>query len=361
MLWLECIVVGLAVYERDKRAMRSKVFLSFLSLISTFSLAQASVEAAPPANSAALKSKPTGLPGAKADSGATAAEIKTVETMEQSAFGHLFPDDPIDKRLGRLELFTVRERLTGTVAERIAMLETAVAQKHGTQNKGAASASKGASPAQIGAKLSRLEQNIMKKSYPQLGESARLSQLEKKVFGSEFPKLAAGERIERLQKTLGIGDGNVAMSQSQPGFSQSYNFSGSINGVPFSMHSGGNNTFSSNPAINRQLNEAFNQLHRQMQDMNGMNGGMNGMGPGSMMSPFDFGQGLLPGMIPNNMPRSFAIPKMSPELDGDVIPTPGRSNTQKRLGPRQFQQSPWQEGGDSEKNKLPPYLDPNSI
>ncbi|MDR3614631.1 MAG: hypothetical protein P4L53_13815 [Candidatus Obscuribacterales bacterium] len=324
-----------------------------------------SAEAAPPANSAALKSKPTGLPSAKTEQGATDAEIKTVETMEQSAFGHSFPDDPIDKRLGRLELLTVRERQTGSVAERLAMLKTAIAQKHGPLNKSAASASKNASPTQVSAKLSRLEQNIMKKSYPQLAENARLSQLEKKVFGSEFPKLAAGERIERLQKTLGIGDGDVAMSQSSPGFSQFYNFSGSINGVPFSMHSGGNNAFSSNPAINRQLNDVFNQLNRQMQDMNGL----NGMGPGSMMSPFDFGQGLLPGMIPNNMPRSFAIPKMSPELDGDVIPTPNhspnhsndRSNSQKRLGPRQFQQSPWQDGDDSEKNKLPPYLDPNSI
>jgi len=277
--------------------------------------------------------------------------------MEQNAFGHPFSEDPIDKRLGRLELFTVRERLTGTVAERLANLKTAIAKKHGTQNKNVASANKNVGPAQMNAKLSRLEQNIMKKSYPGLDENARLSQLEKKVFGSQFPKLAAGERIDRLQKTLGIGDGDVAMSPSQPGFSQSYSFSGSINGVPFSMNQGGNNKFSSNPAIDRQLNEVFNQLHRQMQDM-------NSMGPG-MMSPFDFGQGLRPGMIPNNMPRSFAMPKMSPELDGDVIPTPGHSNSQpnsqKRMGPRQFQQSPWQNDGDSEKNKLPPYLDPNSI
>jgi hypothetical protein len=338
--------------------MRSKVFLSFLSLISTFSLVHVSAEAAPPANSAALKSKPAGLPTAKADSGATDAEIKTVAGMEQSAFGHLFPDDPIDKRLGRLELFTIRVRQSGTVSERLTTLKTALAEKHGASVKGSVSASKGSSRAGIGVRLSRLEQNIMKQSYPHLDENARLSQLEKKVFGSDFPKLAATDRIDRLQKTLGIGDGDMAMSPSQPGFSQSYSFSGSINGVPFSMHSnGGNNAFSSNPAVNRQLNDAFNQLNRQMQDMNGL----NGMGPGSMMSPFDFGQGLFPGMMPNNLPRSFAMPKMSPELDGDIVPTPGRPNSQKRLAPRQFQQSPWQDGGASEKDKLPPYLDPNSI
>jgi hypothetical protein len=335
--------------------MRSKFFLSFLSLVSIFSLVQASAGAAPPANSAALKSKPTGLPGGKADPGATDAELKTVATLEQSAFGHLFSDDPIDKRLGRLELFTVRERLTGTVAERLAMLKTAIAQRqasHTTSAKNLAGQGKNSGQGTISARLSRLEQNILKKSYPQLDENARLSQLEKKVFGSQFPKLASGERIDRLQKTMGIGDGDMAMSSQQPGFSQSYGFSGSINGVPFGMHSGDGNKFSSNPAINRQLTEVFKQLHRQMQDMNGMD-------QGSMMSPFDFGHGF-PGMLPN-MPRSFATPNMSPELDGDVIPSPNRSNSQKRLGPRQSQPSPWQDGNNSEKDKLPPYLDPNSI
>ena len=143
----------------------------------------------------------------------------------------------MDKRLGRLELFTLRARQSGSVTDRLSVLKPALAQKHGGQNAAASTATKGAKTPGISAKLSRLELNIMKKSFPQLDESARLSQLEKKVFGNEFPKLAANERVERLQKTMGISSGDVAISPMQPGLSQSYSFSGSINGVPFRMNS----------------------------------------------------------------------------------------------------------------------------
>ena len=98
---------------------------------------------------------------------------------------------------------------------------------------------------------------------------------------------------------------------------------------------------------------------QDMSGMNGMGGGMNGMGPG-MMTPFDFGQGLFPNLMPD-APRSFVMPKVGPGLEGDVIPSPNRPNRQKRIAPKQFQQSPFQDGAESDKNKLPPYLDPNSI
>lgn len=147
------------------------------------------------------------------------------------------------------------------------------------------------------ADLNRLEQKILKKSFA--GETAeqRVARLEQRVFGKASPALTLSDRIERLKKTLGIGE--VPPIAQMP--ESMPEFDDGIM-VPFGD--------ARTQQMNKRFNDMIKQLHRQMRSMPHM--------PQS--------------------PDTFTSPFSSPFGDGLIVPR-----------------------HSDDENKLPPYLDPNSI
>lgn len=217
--------------------------------------------------------------------------MQDVASMESKFLNRDYAQDPLDKRLQRLELLFFGATQTGSPFERLQQLQaSAFARPRSIKST--------ASDTDQAESIKGLEERVLKKTYPQEAPAARLTRLEQRVFGKPSPSIAINDRIERLRKTLGIADTPPIAQYQGPG-----DF-GDTMIIPF----GGGLDGDTSMQLNKQLNEMMRQMRKQMRS------------------------------LPNNMPQGREMMPF-PSPFGDGLPLPGRS----------------------QDNRLPPYLDPNSI
>ncbi len=275
-------------------------------------------------------------------------------------FSRLYPNDPPEKRVERLELLVFGATQAGALDERWARVnkavkdpESTVAQPKHNETPSAPSAAavppKGNYPA-----VDSLEWRVLKKTYKAEPIADRLSRLETKLLGQSSPGMALFDRVERLKKisaTVAAGSqpansGTVVvppgvlgpMPKAYPRGASPFSFadpsdpssSGPFSMQPFSMQPfSGSDDFSS---INRMMSEMFSQMNRQMRDLKSMPPGVYQYkiepgSPGSMgITPFKI-QPSKPGQVSPFQPFQQIVPKKAPSI----------------------------------QESLPPYADPNSI
>jgi hypothetical protein len=142
-----------------------------------------------------------------------AAPVNTaqIDSFEHRFFFHQYPQDPIEKRLERLELLMFGSIQSGTADERLSRLKVVISQR----DKQSANESRQSNAPETKTKpgqypvLNSLEWRVLKKTYPQESLDERLGRLESKIFGQSSPAMAYADRVERLQRTLGIGVGQT--------------------------------------------------------------------------------------------------------------------------------------------------------
>lgn len=143
---------------------------------------------------------------------------KQIGLLENRFFYHLYVQDPIEKRLERLELLVFGGTQAGTNDERLARLKKAIAERdtasaqpakppaEDTQEKAqTAEPDKSKQSSTQYPILTTLEWRLLKKTYPNDSMDARLERMETKVFGQASPAMAYADRVERLKKTVGVG------------------------------------------------------------------------------------------------------------------------------------------------------------
>jgi|GEM_PF-1028213 len=286
-----------------------------------------------------------------------------LEKLETKMFSRLYPNDPPEKRVERLELLVFGATQAGGLDERWSRItkavkdrqnpESTVAQPKGAEAPATASASaaplKGNYPA-----VDSLEWRVLKKTFRGEPISERLSRLETKLLGQANPGMALVDRVERLKKigasvAAGSQPANPGTAVVPPGIlgpmpkayprGNPFSFAdpteplapGPFSMQPFSMQpfSGGSDDLSS---INRMMSEMFSQMNRQMRDLKNMPPGVYQYkiepgAPGSMgITPFKIQPGK-PGQASPFQPFPQAMPKKAPSI----------------------------------QDSLPPYADPNSI
>jgi hypothetical protein len=223
---------------------------------------------------------------------------------EQRLLGQPYEDDPIDKRIQRLELLLYGSTQDGSFSQRLDQIRATIASRPTAKPSQASTA----------ANLSILEQKILKHTFPAEKPELRLSRLEQKVFGKASPAMPASDRIDRLKKTLGIGEPPpIAQFPGDQAFMRQ--FDGSIV-IPFGEQSMDGNE------LNRQMSDVFRQLNQQLRQL-------------PMRQLPMQGRGASPNMVPYQMPN---MPNVNI---------------------RPFKAIP--DSGSGDDAKLPPYLDPNSI
>lgn len=243
--------------------------------------------------------------------------LAAVAALEQNYFKRTFEADSLNKRLKRLELFLTGESNVGSNPERLAQLKQLIksSQKPPTSKYDARQS------------VSSLEQLILKKATPQLDLNTRLSKLEKKVFAASFPNLPVAQRIARLKKTLGVEDENVADLPS-PQYRKYRNLPQFTNpdgtfSSPFPSPFGSPNDFTNmDPETNRQMAKMFDQLNRQLRELQKLPPGIYGppSGPDSRRSPDD-GYEIIPD-FPHLTPdrrENRPVPKIPPYMDQNSI------------------------------------------
>jgi len=236
--------------------------------------------------------------------------------MEFKLLNKTYPNDPLPKRLQRLELLTFGSTQYGSTDERWHNIQSFLKNKNSSRSN-----SPGVKSASVS--LNELEKYVFKKTNPSLSTSKRLDKLESKLFGQPSNNLATENRIARLQRTLGLPDASGQMADLpnqtlppgirefnnspyfkhiQPGMPNSYGFSFGFNGD--GMDDQDLSQFESQ--MNRMMREMERQMREQMQQ-----------------EP--------------NYPSQPLNPKRSPEFN---MP---------RMTPR------------PQREKIPPYNDPNFI
>ncbi len=238
------------------------------------------------------------------DNELTATELKLLSKT--------YANDPLSKRLQRLELLTFGSTQYGSADERWHNIQSFLKNKNGSpkHNSGGSNG--------VSTSLNELEKYVFKKTNPSLSTVNRLDKLETKLFGQASASLAIERRIARLQRTLGLPDASGQMADlpnqtfppgirefnsspyfkhTQPGMPNSYGFSFGFNGDDMN-----------DPDLSQfetQMNRMMREMERQMQEQ------------------------MQPSQPPN--------PKRSPEFNAP------------RMAPQ------------PEREKIPPYNDPNFI
>ena len=287
-----------------------------------------------------------------------------LEKLETKMFSRLYPNDPVEKRLERLELLVFGATQAGVLDERWSRISKAVKERQNPEatvvqpkNSSTPSAVSGSSAPLKGnyPAVDSLEWRVLKKTYKSEPISERLSRLETKLLGQANPGMALFDRVERLKKigasvaagshpaspgTAVVPPGMLGpMPKAYPRGGNPFSFadpsepysSGPFSMQPFSMQpfSGGSEDFSS---INRMMSEMFSQMNRQMRDLKNMPPGVYQYKiepgpPGSTgITPFKLQPGR-PGQVSPFQPFQQNVPKKAPSL----------------------------------QESLPPYADPNSI
>lgn len=264
--------------------------------------------------------------------------------LEDRFFSRQYANDPLEKRLERLELLVFGGTQGGNNFERMGRLRKALAER---AKKGAEAAKKdigetrgsdaaagkdagangSAASGSAGDKnnsypvINTLEWKALKKTYQNENIDQRLNRLETKLFGQASPGMTYFDRIDRVKRTLGIGvattlpqGGFSPMPKARPRSGQDLDFGwgqpmpqmtpDAIGGMP---GMGGMPGVGAMPGMDQNMDMA-STLSRMMQEMNRQMGVLHGMQGGNQAMPFGFGFGM-PGQGQPNMPGQ-ALPNM---------------------------------------------------
>ncbi len=230
------------------------------------------------------------------------ADAKALTVLENEFLHRTFEDDPLEKRMKRLELFVDGVGHFGPIAQRIKELKAAIASKNAGQ-KGVLPPTK----RNTGQSITTLENFILKHNYPKMEFGERLNNLERKVFGTTFATIPVEQRVARLQKTLGVGGEDVA---ELPGSRMAP--PGMMFSAPFMSPFATPNDLTTDPDINRHMSQMFDHLNRQLQQLHRMPNDIRSF-PESI-----YGDGL-PSMPPTNQGEPQSKPSLPPYMDPNSI------------------------------------------
>lgn len=330
---------------------------------------------------AAPSAKPAGPPPTLTDLG----------VMENRFFSHPYSQDPVDKRIERLECMVFGGVQAGTNEERLARIIKVVAErsqkpvdKKTTVEETAKndppqsqtepkhdSASGGNASAQYPV-LNTLEWRALKKTYNTESLDQRLDRLESKMFGQPAQSMAYADRIERLRKTLGIGidtglDNSLANrgigpaprarareNNNELGLQPSWPSNGmprmpGMSGMPGISGMNGMNDFGFSFGVPGGGDSIFGatfdkQLHQMMDQMNKQMAEAQRLGPGSWR--FD--------------PKT----NLWVDIDSGRKVAPNQGGPRIAPGPRSYPLPPLvapQRRPNGVIDEVPAYADPNSI
>ena len=272
-------------------------------------------------------------------------QTSVVSDAELSAVEHrllqkTFPQDPIDKRLQRLELLVFGATQFGTDIERWQGLQHSLAErkKEEGQNK-----PRRAETANAAEDVAMLEKEILKKTFAAEPTTKRLDRLETKLFGQPTATMAAQNRIERLKRATGsvVGDDGQETAnipyRSGRGYGQRMPFGDPFNGQVMPG-------FPSMMQGDPQMREMLRQMEQQMRELDQFGNGRQQMpnmpGNGQFDMRFYY-QG------PDGKPHYF---HSSPNRTPDGNPSPKEQRKPAIPGLKV-----------PSTNEIPPYGDPNSI
>lgn len=311
------------------------------------------------------------------------AVSKETGLLENRFFAHQYANDPVDKRLERLELMVFGGTQDGSNEERLHRLKKVIAErpqarKNWAQDK-APSAAQQEKTAEKGKDsgssqypvLNTLEWRALKKTYPTESLDQRLGRLEQKLFGQDSPTMAYADRVDRLKRTLGVGI--TAMEQTGPlgpapkarprgsenGFNGMFgapngNMFGGIGSLPGFGDDGdiGGGLPGGMPSLSRTFSQMFQDMNREMQEF-------NKLGPGNWVYDSNTGDWVeqQSGRKVHPGPQS----KLNPTLPG--IPNKPSKPGSPQIMPKLVPQIPHSPLGQQRNNdsEIPAYADPNSI
>jgi len=278
--------------------------------------------------------------GAGNAQGSTAVPEAALDTVERNLLQKTYPQDPIGKRLQKLELLEFGATQYGSESERWQQLQQALAQGKKEQAGHRSGQRKGANPSDD---IASLEREILKRTFVSEPLPKRLDRLETKVFGQSTATMAAENRIERLKRATGFGESTggpetaIMPYGSQRGdrsdLPYSYPFNGrTVPGFP--------DFFQGDP----QMSQVLKQMEKQMRDM-------ERFGPGRQPVPKMPGNGQFNFKFyyqgPDGKPHYY---QSSPDGQSDL--NHGSKGRQKPVIPGLKVPN---------TNEIPPYGDPNSI
>jgi hypothetical protein len=303
--------------------------------------------------------------------------LTDLAVLENRFFSHPYSQDPVDKRLERLECMVFGGIQGGSNEARLTKLMKVVAeraQKPIAQDqtakvevpKGEPAAKDNGGEAGKYPVLNTLEWRALKKTFPNESLDQRLDRLESKMFGQPAQSMAYFDRVERLRKTLGIGietgldtplAGGVGPApRARAGTPDDDSIGSGRIGRPFG---GGGGLTPSFPGMSPDLGFGFGfpagifdatfdkQLHQMMEQMNKQMAEARRLGSGRWRfdpksnSWVDLDSGRKVSPDTEGAPRTAPGPRISP-MPPSVAP-------QRRLGQPNMME------------EIPPYADPNSI
>lgn len=290
-----------------------------------------------------------------------------ISLLENRFFSRQFANDPLEKRLERLELMIFGASQSGANPLRFSRLSKVIS------DRGSQSAAQPTRQAPLATKekeldsstqypiLNTLEWRALKRTFAGESLDQRIARLETKLFGLDSPAMAYVDRVDRLKRTLGVGVvaqqpsaplgpapkarprglGNPALGDGSP------NFFGGGTGTDADGFDEMPIPSFGNGALSRTFTDMFRDMDRQMDQL-------SKLGPGQWT--FDSSSGTWTEM---NSGR-----KIKP--DGTHVPgtqTPGTPKAMPfkapaRISPRM---NPWILPEQQRDSALPPYADPNSI
>lgn len=139
---------------------------------------------------------------------------KDVEVLERRFFPKTYWNDPLEKRLERLELMIYGSTQSGSIGERLDRIKKDVVQRSKTTpNSGgvtrpAPAPGKAQGDSAAGGQypvLNTLEWRALKKTFPTESLDQRLARLESHLFGQPSSTMPYIDRIERLKRVMGLG------------------------------------------------------------------------------------------------------------------------------------------------------------
>jgi hypothetical protein len=308
-----------------------------------------------------------------AQSAAAEPNTAELEKLETKMFSRHYPNDPVEKRVERLELLVFGATQGGSLDERWANISKVIKHRQNPeatvpQSSGASAGApksadsapqKGNYPA-----VDSLEWRVLKKTYRTEPIAERLSRLETKLLGQANPNMALFDRVERLKKigaTVAGGNSPRSSPLVPPGmlgpmpkgyprempFAFGDQFPDSAGPMsPFSMQpfSGSGDDSMNFGSLNRMMSEMMTQMNKQMRDL-------KNLPPGTYqyrLEPGDPTAGVTPFKLIPSQPG--VQPGTQPRKPGQA--SPFNQNSPFQLMPRTAPSIP---------ENLPPYADPNSI
>ncbi len=329
-----------------------------------------------------LTCAPVSAAPAQASGGAKTelALSKDISLIEDRFFSRQYANDPLEKRVERLELLAFGATQAGSVEQRLTRLNQSIASRAAAASPKAAPTTAGTPPAKAPDSsaqypiLNTLEWKALKKTFADESLDARLSRIESKLFGLPSPGIAFVDRVDRLKRTLGIGVTAVVPSgpmgpgpKSRAGGQTIQDFANNLGSPPMQFPGAQELTQDNNflqdfahnelpfgPSMNSTFGQMFADLNRQMAEM-------HQLGPGTWVYNQKMGtwvdQQSGRAVKPSSPPGFPQFGRnLSPNFGQQFLPHPG---TQMPLMP-----SPHRVPLNTQKEdsmEMPPYTDPNSI